>query len=71
MSNWIGVWSSVQDNKRKFYVGRHPQNAALVGKFEKLYDPNTGTTSDHYSYWPIHHQPQPDGKWLYFRTPVK
>jgi len=70
-NQWVGVWSTVINNKRKFYIGRHPKGAALVGKFQRLYDPNTGTASERVTYIPEHFQQQPDPQWLYYNTPTR
>ena len=65
----IKVWSAVENSKRRFGVGRAPRSAAIVGEWVKLYDPNTGTASENWSYQPKNHQPQPAGKWLHERMP--
>ena len=65
----IKVWSTVENNRRRFGMGRPPRGVTIVGEFEKLYDPNTGTTSDRFSYQPTNYAPQPNSKWLYERVP--
>ena len=66
----IKVWSTVENSRRRFGVGRAPRNAAIVGEWVHLYDPITGETSERRSYQPKNHQPQPDGKWLHERMPA-
>ena len=66
----VNVWSVTEHNHTKFYIGRKPgKGTCHVGRFEKLYDPITGTISDHYSYIPNRYAQQPPAKWLYERSP--
>jgi len=67
--NAVTVWSIVENNKTRYGVGRRPKGAAIIGKFVKLYNPNTGCISEHYSYQPRNHAQQPNGRWLYERMP--
>ena len=70
MDYTVVVWSTVEDNKRRFWAGRKPgKSASRVGEFTKLYDPNTGTTSERWSYQPANHAQQPTQEWLYDRMP--
>ena len=70
MNAKVYVWSVVENSRRRFGVGRCPRNAEIVGEWHKPYDPNTGTTSEQWSYWPYHHHEQPAGKWLHERMPA-
>ena len=65
----VTVWSMTENSKTRFGVGRKPKGAGVVGRFEKLYDPNTGATSESYSYQPVPHTSQPSQEWLYWRMP--
>ena len=63
------MWSITENSKTRFGVGRSPKGASICGTFQKLYDPNTGTASEQWSYQPAPHASQPSQKWLYERTP--
>ena len=66
----VNVWSVTEKSRTRFYVGRKPgKGACHVGKFEKLYDPYTGRTSEFYTYTPTHWAQQPSQEWLYWRMP--
>ena len=67
----VNVWSVTERNRTKFYIGRKPGKVAChVGRFEKLYDPDTGATSEFYSYIPTRYAQQPSQEWLYRMMPL-
>ena len=72
MTKKVSVWRTIEEGKLRFWIGRKPGKSwGIAGEFVKLYNPDTGTTSENWSYQKSNqYAPQPTQKWLYDRMPA-